>query len=310
MQELTHLIESYGLLLIFAVVLLDEIGLPVPSLPALVAAGAVARNGHFPLPAVIGAALAGALLADTIWYWAARHFGRRILAILCRISLAPDSCVRQTENLFHRVGPWSLLFARYVPAFTNIAVAMAAVLRLPLAFFLSLNLAGGFLYYGLAALVGALFHRAVADILNTMAAFGAISIAVLAAVFAIYILLRWWERVTFIRQLRMDRITVEELIDLMESGNPPVILDVRSADTRDRDGIIPGALAAHPEDVHPRLTEISPETEIVVYCACPNEASAAIAARHLKRAGFKRIRPLLGGTDAWTGAGRELARKM
>ena len=310
MQELTHLIEGYGLLLIFAVVLLDEIGLPIPSLPALVAAGAVARNGHFPLPAVIGAALAGALLADTIWYWAARHFGRRILAILCRISLAPDSCVRQTENLFHRVGPWSLLFARYVPAFTNIAVAMAAVLRLPLAFFLSLNLAGGFLYYGLAALVGALFHRAVADILNTMAAFGTISIAVLAAVFAIYVLLRWWERVTFIRQLRMDRITVEELIDLMESGNPPVILDVRSADTRDRDGIIPGALAAHPEDIHPRLTEISPETEIVVYCACPNEASAAIAARHLKRAGFKRIRPLLGGTDAWTGAGRELAKAV
>ncbi len=308
MQEITHLIETYGLLLIFAVVLLDEIGLPVPSLPALVAAGAVARNGHFPLPAVIGAALGGALVADTIWYWAASRFGRRILAILCRISLAPDSCVRQTENLFHRVGPWSLLFARYVPAFTNIAVAMAAVLRLPLAFFLSLNLAGGFLYYGLAALVGALFHRAVADILNTMAAFGAISIAALAAAFAMYILLRWWERVTFIRQLRMDRITVEELIDLMESGNPPVILDVRSADTRNRDGIIPGALAAHPEDVHPRLTEISPETEIVVYCACPNEASAAIAARHLKRAGFKRIRPLLGGTDAWTGAGRALAK--
>src|SRR5579863_4242580 len=147
MQELTHLIQTYGLLLIFAVVLLDEIGLPIPSLPALVAAGAVARNGHFPLPAVIGAALAGALLADAIWYWAARRYGRRVLAILCRISLAPDSCVRQTENLFHRVGPGSLLFARYVPAFTNIAVAMAAVLRLPVAFFLSLNLAGGFLYY-------------------------------------------------------------------------------------------------------------------------------------------------------------------
>ena len=308
MQVLTHLIESYGLLLIFAVVLLDEIGLPVPSLPALVAAGAIARNGHFPLPAVIGAALAGALLADAIWYWAAIRIGRRILAILCRISLAPDSCVRQTENLFQRAGPWSLLFARYVPAFTNIAVAMAAVLRLPVAFFLSLNLVGGFLYYGLAALIGALFHRAVAEILNTMAAFGMISIVLLVVAFAIYILLRWWERVTFIRQLRMDRITVGELIDLMESGNTPVILDVRSAQTRDRDGIIPGALAAHPEDIHPMLADISPDREIVVYCACPNEATAAVAARHLKRAGFKKIRPLLGGTDAWVGAGRELAK--
>src|SRR5579863_5434426 len=231
MQELTHLIESHGLLLIFAVVLLDEIGLPIPSLPALVAAGAVAASGHFPLPAVIGAALAGALVADIVWYWAAWRFGRRILAILCRISLAPDSCVRQTENLFNRVGPWSLLFARYVPALTNIAVAMAAVLRLPLAFFLTLNLAGSFFYYGLAAILGALFRRAVGDVLHTMETFGTISIVALTVAFAIYILLRWWQRVTFVRQLRMDRITIEELINLMDSGNPPIILDVRSAAT-------------------------------------------------------------------------------
>ena len=307
MQELTHLIEVYGLLLIFAVVLLDEIGLPVPSLPALVVAGAVARNGHFSVSAIIGAALAGTLLADLAWYWAGRRYGRRILSLLCRISLAPDSCVRQTENLFSRVGSWSLVFARYVPAFNNLAVAMAAILRLPLAFFLLLNLLGGFLYYGLVVLLGAFFHRAVADVLHTMAAFGMISIAAVAVVFALYLLLRWWERATFIRQLRMDRITVAELVDLIESGNAPVILDVRSADARSRDGIIPGALAAHPEDIHPLLEEISPETEIVVYCACPNEASAAVAARHLKRAGFKKIRPLLGGVEAWVGAGHQLA---
>ncbi|HVW72096.1 MAG TPA: VTT domain-containing protein [Rhizomicrobium sp.] len=308
MQDITHLIEIYGVLLIFAVVLLDEIGLPVPSLPALVVAGAVARNGHFSAGAVIGAALAGALLADLIWYWACRHFGRRVLAVMCRISLAPDSCVRQTENLFTRVGPWSLLFARYVPAFSNIAIAMAAILRLPLWLFVALNLAGSFFYYGLAAFLGALFHRAVADVLHTMATFGVISIVAILAAFAIYILFRWWERVTFIRQLRMDRITVEELIGLMESGHPPVILDVRSAETRGRDGIIPGALAAHPEDIHPLLQQVPPDTEIVVYCACPNEATAAIAARHLKRAGFRKIRPLLGGVEAWIGAGRQLAR--
>ncbi len=310
MQELTHLIESHGLLLIFAVVLLDEIGLPIPSLPALVAAGAVAASGHFPLPAVIGAALAGALVADLVWYWAAWRFGRRILAILCRISLAPDSCVRQTENLFNRVGPWSLLFARYVPALTNIAVAMAAVLRLPLAFFLTLNLAGSFFYYGLAAILGALFRRAVGDVLHTMETFGTISIVALTVAFAIYILLRWWQRVTFVRQLRMDRITIEELINLMDSGNPPIILDVRSAETRDRDGIIPGALGAHPKDIHLLLAEISPDSEIVVYCACPNEASAATAARHLKQAGFKKIRPLLGGADAWVDSGRQLAKTV
>jgi membrane protein DedA with SNARE-associated domain/rhodanese-related sulfurtransferase len=307
MQELTHLIEIYGLLLIFAAVLLDEIGLPIPSLPALVVAGALAGNGHFSLPAVIGAGLAGALVADAIWYWACRYFGRRVLSTLCRISLAPDSCVRQTENLYHRVGPWSLIFSRYVPAFSSIAVAMAAIMRLSLPLFLALNLVGSFLYYGLVALLGAIFHRAVADVLHTMETFGTISVVALVAAFAAYVLFRWWERVTFIRQLRMDRITVDELVGLIESGNPPIILDVRSADARDRDGIIPGALGAHPEDIHPLLKQISPDTEIVVYCACPNEASAAVAARHLKRAGFKKIRPLLGGVEAWVDAGRDLA---
>jgi membrane protein DedA with SNARE-associated domain/rhodanese-related sulfurtransferase len=307
MQELTHLIEVYGLLLIFAAVLLDEIGLPVPSLPVLAVAGAAAHNGHFSLAAVVGWALAGALLADILWYWACRYFGRRVLAVLCKISLAPDSCVRQTENLFHRLGYWSLLFARYVPAFSNIAVAMAAIMRLRLSLFLLLNLAGSFLYYGLVALLGALFHRAIADVLHTMETFGTISIVALAAAFAAYILFRWWDRVTFIRQLRMDRITVEELIGLIEAGKTPIILDVRAAEARSQGGIIPGALAAHPEDIHPLLKEIAPETEIVVYCACPNEASAAVAARHLKRAGFKKIRPLLGGVEAWVGAGQHLA---
>jgi membrane protein DedA with SNARE-associated domain/rhodanese-related sulfurtransferase len=308
MQELAHLIEIYGLLLIFAVVLLDEIGLPVPSLPALVVAGALASNGHFSLPGVLAATLAGALVADIIWFWACQRLGRRVLALLCRISLAPDSCVRQTENLFNRVGSWSLLFARYVPAFSNIAVAMAAITRLPLLSFVMLNLAGSFFYYGLAVLLGALFHRAVDDILHTMETFGTVSIVALVTAFAAYVLFRWWERITFIRQLRMDRITVAELVGLIESGKAPVILDVRSAAARDQGGIIPGALAAHPEDIHPLLKQIAPETEIVVYCACPNEASAAVAARHLKRAGFRKIRPLLGGVEAWVGAGGQLAK--
>ena len=308
MQELLHLITVYGLLLVFAAVFLDEIGLPVPSLPALVIAGAASATSNYSIVSVIGVALSGALLADLIWYQAARRLGRRLLALLCRISLSPDSCVRQTEDLFNRVGPWSLLFARYVPGLSNIAVAMGAITRLSIPKFFLLNLVGGLFYYGAAALTGALFHKAVADVLRTMTALGMISIVMTAGLFILYVALRWWERITFIRQLRMDRISVEQLIAMIEAGNPPVILDVRSADARVRDGIIPGALAAHPADAQSLLTEIAPHSEIVVYCSCPNEASAATAARHLKRAGFKKIRPLLGGIDAWVGAGRSLGK--
>src|SRR6516225_5684910 len=148
MQQLIHLVALYGPLLIFVAVFCDEIGLPVPSLPILVVAGALLWTDHFAFTAVIVAALAATLSADLIWYWAGKRFGRRILRILCRISLSPDSCVRQTETLFNKIGFWCLIFARYVPAFTNLAVAMAAISRVPVGLFLALNVIGGLLYYG------------------------------------------------------------------------------------------------------------------------------------------------------------------
>jgi membrane protein DedA with SNARE-associated domain/rhodanese-related sulfurtransferase len=306
MHQLILLMAQYGLLVVFAGVLLDEGGLPIPCFPILVVAGAATVTGHYSLLLVIAIAVTACVLADLFWYWAGKRYGRRILSLLCRISLAPDSCVRQTENLFSRVGPWSLLFVRYVPGLTNITVAMAAITPMPAATFILLNMAGAALYFGLPVLLGALFYRAIDDVLNTMVALGTVGIVAVLGALALYILLRWWQRQAFIRQLRMDRISVDELIGMIDTGNVPVILDVRSAATRARDGIIPGALPAHPQDIHPTLMEFDRSAEIVVYCACPNEASAATATLHLRKAGFRKIRPLLGGVDAWVAAGRPL----
>jgi rhodanese-related sulfurtransferase len=105
----------------------------------------------------------------------------------------------------------------------------------------------------------------------------------------------------------MDRITVTELAQMIDSGKNPVIFDVRPAEIRLRDGIIPGAHVAHPSDIETALHEFPRDAEIVVYCSCPNEASAALAAQHLRRAGFKTIRPLLGGIEAWEKAGYPIA---
>jgi len=306
MHQLTLLMAQYGLLVIFAGVLLDEGGLPIPCFPILVVAGAATATGHYSLFLVIAIAVVACVLADLGWYWAGRRYGRRILSLLCRITLSPDSCVRQTESLFGRVGSWSLLFVRYLPGLTNVTVAMAAITAMRPAKFVALNTAGALLYFSLPVLLGAVFYRAIDDVLNTMVALGEVGILAVVAAFSLYILLRWWQRWAFIRQLRMDRISVDELIAMIDRGNVPVILDVRSATTRARDGIIPGALPAHPEDIHPALLEFDRDAEIVVYCACPNEASAATAAQHLRKAGFRKIRPLLGGVDAWVAAGRAL----
>jgi membrane protein DedA with SNARE-associated domain/rhodanese-related sulfurtransferase len=306
MQELAHLLVLYGVLVVFGAVFLDECGLPVPSMLALLVAGAAYYTRPFLLLLVIVAAIAGSLLADVIWYLAGKHYGRRILSLVCRISLSPDTCVRQTEELYHRIGPVSLVFVRFLPGLSNIAVAMASISRTSFLQFLSFNFAGVALFYGLPALLGALFHSAIADILNVLVALGRLGLALVLLALLLYVLHRWWERMRFVRQLKMDRISVEELIGMIEKDQAPVILDVRSQDARGRDGIIPGAWPAHPNDINRVILDLGRETEIVIYCACPNEASAAIAAQHLRKAGFKKIRPLLGGVDAWVAAGRKL----
>jgi rhodanese-related sulfurtransferase len=137
---------------------------------------------------------------------------------------------------------------------------------------------------------------------------GKIGGAIILAAIVVYALTRWWRRQLFIRQLRMDRISVEELRKLIDDGQEIVILDVRPKEIRAQEGTIPGAVSAHPADTDPALEGYSRDNEIVVYCACPNEASAATAAKHLKQAGFKKIRPLLGGIDAWVQAGHPVER--
>ena len=151
------------------------------------------------------------------------------------------------------------------------------------------------------------FQNAITDILFTLADIGKFGVLAILAALGLYLLARWWRRQAFIRQLQMDRISVDELRALIDEGKKLLILDVRPKEARMQHGFIPGAVPAHPEDIDPVVTTYSRELEIIVYCACPNEASAAVAARHLKQAGFKKIRPLLGGIDAWVQAGQPVA---
>ncbi|MBN9546429.1 MAG: VTT domain-containing protein [Alphaproteobacteria bacterium] len=305
MEDVVRLIEQFGLLAVFFTVLLDEGGLPIPASPLLAVAGALTARGELNLTALIAAAVAGSVIADNGWYGLGRTRGRRVVGFLCKLSLSPDSCVRDTETLFVRVGPSALLFAKFIPALGNVTIALAGITRVPFAIFLPLEVAGATLYLATPILLGRIFHNAVSELLNTLERLGVIGVGLLAAALLLYLFIRWWQRMLFIRQLRMDRITVEELAALLDNERKPLVLDVRSRAAR-AEGVIPGAIPAHPTDMHPVLAHHDRDAEIVVYCACPNEATAAVAAKHLKAAGFKRIRPLLGGVEAWALAGHQL----
>jgi len=303
MQHISHLIQQYGLLVVFLNVLLEQSGLPLPSYPILLVAGALTLAGGPATPTLV-AAIAAALIADVAWYIAGARLGRRVLTLLCKISLSPDSCVRQTENVFTRIGPWALLFVKFVPGLGLVTVAMAGITGVSVPLFLLLDGIGGTVYFAVPIVLGRIFHDAIDATLDTLAQLGEYGTIILLGAFALYIAIRWIQRQAFIRQLRMDRISVDELAEMIDGGKNPVIFDVRPSDVRLREGIIPGALSGQPSDIQTVLKKYPREAEIVIYCSCPNEASAAIAARDLKRAGFKKIRPLRGGIEAWAKAGR------
>ena len=187
-----------------------------------------------------------------------------------------------------------------------IAVALSGVTGVFLPIFFLLDAIGAAVYFAVPIVLGRVFHSAIDAVMATLIQLGKFGILAIAGAFAVYLLGRWIERQLFIRRLRMDRISVGELANMIDSGKSPVILDVRASEARLRDGIIPGAIAAHPSEIENVLEAYPRDVEVIIYCACPNEATAAIAAQHLKRAGYRKIRPLLGGIDAWTSAGRRI----
>jgi len=306
MQQIASEIERYGLLVVFVNVLLAEGGIPLPSFPILVVAGALTAS--YQRIGLIAAGVSACLLADLAWYWCGKRYGGRVLGWLCKLSISPDRCVRQNETMFLRVGKSSLLFAKFFPAFSTLSVAMAGVAGMRLRAFLLLDAVGAFLFVTVAILLGWMFQDSIAGILDAVARAGKWGLLAVLALLCLYLMARWWRRQLFIRQLRMDRITVAELRRLIDDGPTPLILDVRPKEIRLRDGIIPGAMAAHLKELDPMAIVSWRYREVVLYCACPNEASAAVTAKRLKQVGFGRIRPLLGGIDAWVRAGQPLER--
>ena len=268
MEHMISLLAQYGLLLVFGNVLLAQAGVPLPALPMLIVAGALVRDGQLSLPLVLLVAVAASLLGDLPWYAAGRMAGYRVLRVLCRISIEPDSCVKQTETTFERWGAPSLLVAKFVPGFSTVAPPIAGAMHLGLPPFLIYSAAGALLWAGAAVALGMVFHTQVDQLITWLSDMGALAFLVLALVIGFYVAAKWVERRLFIRVMRMARITVDELKKLMESKAPVIVLDVRSATARKVDPRrIPGALAvdiAAPE--HP-IGGVTPEHHIVVYCS-------------------------------------------
>lgn len=303
LQGLQQTVAHLGPPILFLLVLVQQAGVPYPITPILIVAGAASVHGHLSAASVIAIAAGAALLADLGWYTAGFRLGGRALKALCTLSLSPDSCVSETERWFGRFGTRVLVIAKFVPGLGLVSTAMAGVVRASLEGFLLYDIIGNILWATTAVCVGVLFHDAVGDVLLALGQLGYWGVALVVAAIAAFVAVKLLKRRALIRELRQSRISVAELKELVDGGSAPVIIDALAPASRLREGMIPGAIPVETLRLDSDPASLPLDAEVIVYCACPNEASAARIAKQLIRMGCIRVRPLTGGIFAWKDAG-------
>lgn len=300
MSEIIGFMVQHGLLVLFVVVFIEQLGVPLPSPPFLLAAGGLAGLGKLnPFLALLLGTL-GAVLADSIWFYIGRYRGNRVLRLLCRISLEPDSCVRRTEDVFVKQGMRGVVIAKFVPGLGIVMPPLAGMYRVNIRRFLAFDGVGALLYVGGFMLLGFLFRNQLQDVAGALDRLGRGAVVLMVTLLVAYIAFKYIKRQRTLRKLSMARITVEELRQRQEAGQQIFIVDVRSPLAVEGDPYrIPGARHLLLERIQTWALEVPQDREVVVYCSCPNDASAVRTALILYKRGITRVRPLAGGIEAW-----------
>src|SRR5580704_4989666 len=300
MTDHIQFLIHYGYALLFGWVFAEQLGVPIPSIPILLAAGALVGTHQMKGAGGLSLAIIAAVSADIIWYDLGRRKGIRVLQFLCKISLEPDSCVRRTENVFARSGAKSLLVAKFVPGLNTAAQPLAGIFRMKFWRFLIFDAAGAILYVGTFFGLGFAFSNELERVAGAALRLGTSLVVLLVAALGGWLGYKFYRRRKFIRQLRIDRITAEELKQKLDAGEEVVIVDLRgSLDFEAEPAMIPGAVHLDAADLEEVSDELAKASEVVLYCNCPNEVTSARMALLLRRKGVQKIRPLQNGLTGW-----------
>jgi membrane protein DedA with SNARE-associated domain len=268
LNELLQFALRHGYAMLFLLVLVEQIALPVPAIPLLLAAGALAGAGHMNFFMALLVALVASLAADLFWYELGRRRGTRVLAFLCRISLEPDSCVRRTEDVFQRYGAPSLLIAKFIPGLNTAAPPLAGMVGMTRRRFLGYDAGGAAFWAGTFILLGWIFSDQLELIAATVAQFGNVLLAlIIFGVPAAYVAFKYREKRKFLRDLEIARIHPHQVHEMMIAGETLAIIDLRHAlDLLAHPATLPGAIHISPEDFETRHAEIPRDREIILYC--------------------------------------------
>ena len=268
MHAVIPFLLRHGSWVLFVNVLAEQLGLPVPAFPVMLAMGALAGLGYRSFHVSLALAVCAAMTSDVIWFRLGRFRGRSILNLLCRLSIEPESCVSNTKGLFSRFGAPALLFAKFVPGLGAAAAPLAGLTRMSPWKFLTADAAGAFIWSGAYLGAGFIFRNQLEDVAEYLRRMGSGLFLALMALLAAYIGWKYYQRHRFIHDLRVARVTPEKLREMLDSGGDTVIVDLRRMlEVRNDPVKLPGARWIPLEDLDRRHEEIPRDREIVLYCS-------------------------------------------
>jgi membrane protein DedA with SNARE-associated domain/rhodanese-related sulfurtransferase len=304
MSGTAEFLIRHGYTLLFVWILAEQLGLPIPAGPLMLAVGALAKKGLMRLPTALMLPLIAVGICDLLWYELGRRGGMKVLRVICRISLEPDSCVRRTQLNFERNGGWALVVAKFIPGLNAIAPPLAGVSRMPWRRFALFDGLGALLWTTAYIGTGYIFSAQLARIVEQLSFLGRGLFAAAVAALGGYISMKFVNRRRFFRRLRVSRITPDELKEKIDANEEVIVVDLRhSLEFEAEPETIPGAVHMDAAEMEEALEVIPRDRDIVLFCSCPNEATAAEMASRLQRLGITRIRPLAGGLDGWRNRG-------
>jgi len=296
----TETLLVYGYLLLFAWVLVEQFGIPLPATPVLLAAGALSAEHKISFAEALLAGVLACLISDSSWFFIGKRYGHHVLRLLCKLSMDPTICVRRTQNSFGRRRHSTLMIAKFVPGLATLAPPVAGQNGMAYPVFLFFDAIGALLWVAALLGTGRLFGDALKrnpSLLNWVGRFSGVLLVLAIAGFFVALLSR---RRMVLRKLVAARLEPEELKRQIDAGEPVYIVDLRHPLELLPDPFkLPGAVHVSPEALAARVHEIPRDRDVVLYCTCPSEATAAKTAMTLHKLGIERVRPLRGGFDEW-----------
>jgi membrane protein DedA with SNARE-associated domain/rhodanese-related sulfurtransferase len=302
----------YAYLLIFLWVLVEQIGVPIPSIPILLTAGTLSATHRVSLLYVVLSMLAACIVADSVWYSLGRRYGNSVLKLLCRLSFEASTCVSKTEGYFTRRGAVTLLFAKFVPGLSTVAAPIAGQTGMSYTRFLAWDIGGSLIWGATFILAGYFFGDLAKKSAPFFAWLGHFAIAIFVLMVLGFLAHRIWKQRKFlqqVREMRLEPAELKEMLDAAEKNHttPPFIVDLRHPlDYLPDPRVLPGALRVGPNEIKQHSEIIPRDRDVVLYCTCPSEETSAKLALQLHKIGIYRVRPLRGGFDGWKQAGYPL----